>query len=85
MFRIRHIKIIELLSHANSYMIFLLAFFKWNQAAFIFFAVYNHFLNTLLNVIRVLDFDVVNSIAECSGKCEITKSFRDTWLIHSPS
>ena len=61
-------------------MIFLLAFFKWNQAAFIFFAVYNHFLNTLLNVIRVLDFDVVNSIAECSGKCEITKSFRDTWI-----
>ena len=61
-------------------MIFLLAFFKWNQAAFIFFAVYNHFLNTLLNVIRVLDFNVVNSIAECSGKSEITKSFRDTWI-----
>ena len=68
------------LSHANSYVIFFLTFFKRNQAAFIFFAVYNHFLNTLLNVIRVLDFDVVNSIAECSGKCEITKSFRDTWV-----
>ena len=52
------------LSHVNSHMIFFLSFFKWNQAAFIFFAVYNHFLNTLLNVIRVLDFDVVNSIAE---------------------
>ena len=61
-------------------MIFFLSFFKWNQAAFIFFAVYNHFLNTLLNVIRVLYFDVVNGIAECSGKCEITKSFRDTWI-----
>ena len=58
-------------------MIFFLAFFKRNQASFIFFTVYVNLFNTLLNMIRVFNFNVINSIAECSCEFEITKSFRN--------
>ena len=65
-------------------MIFFLAFFKWNQASFMFFSVYNDFLNTLLNIIRIFNVDIINSISESSGKFEITEAFWNTWIDAEP-
>ena len=59
-------------------MIFLLAFFKRNQASLIFFTIYINLPDTLLNMIRVLNFDVINGISESSGKCKVTESLRNT-------
>ena len=61
-------------------MIFRLAFFCWNAAAFVFFAVYDDLLYTFLYIVRVLYIHMVSSSAVLSCKREVTEAFRNTWI-----